>query len=447
MIMRILLLVLLASCAGEKAINKPSAEFPEQWLNAQVHGKPEKEQKWWSNFNDPQLSELIETAIKDNHSLQIAKERVLQARAQSIASTSKFLPTVNGVASTSRGKPGVIAQNKKQTIYQANFDASYEIDLFGANAYAAKADRASILSAQGDLQNTLISLVAEVANAYTNLRYWQESQKILQQIADSQKKVCEIQANSYKVGKSAKSEELESSARYAANLVDLASAKDMVNSAYLSLLTLLGKNPGEYPSLLAYSGQFPSLSAEQLIDAPIEVIANRPDVKAAEHSAFSTAYLEQSIRRSVFPKISVSAIFGLQNSNFYNQTGIWQANTNLLMPLLNWGAVSAAIKTAKSKHRQALLVYRQSVIEALADVETKIHSKLTSKNNLIVQTEAFGTAQKIFAIAAARHKAGIISDTDYQASLQSLCIQRQQLLLAAKSDTLAAVALTKALGE
>jgi outer membrane protein TolC len=209
---------------------------------------------------------------------------------------------------------------------------------------------------------------------------------------------------------------------------------------------LIGKNPGEQSSLLAYSGEFPSLSAEQLIGAPSEVIANRPDVKAAEHSAFSTAYLEKSVQRSVFPKISVSAIFGLQNSNFYNQTGIWQANTNLLMPLLNWGAISAAIKTSKSKHRQALLMYKQSVIEALADVETKIHGKITSKNNLVVQTEALSKARKILELAARAAKAGIISGSEHESARQIFCGQQQQLLLAKKADVLATVALAKALG-
>ena len=116
------------------------------------------------------------------------------------------------------------------------------------------------------------------------------------------------------------------------------------------------------------------------------------------------------------------------------------------MPILNWGAISAAVKTAKSKHRQNILAYKQSVVEALADVETKIHNKLTSKNNLLIQQEALATAQQIFDLASARHKAGVINDLALQEALQNFCATQQQKLVAEKSDAIAAIALAKSLG-
>jgi NodT family efflux transporter outer membrane factor (OMF) lipoprotein len=441
-------LILLTGCANNKGLTVPKVELPSSWssvANKNLEAKNNK-QHWWQGFNDQTLNQLVKTAIADNQNLKIAKERLIASRAASLSSSSKLWPSVQGVASTSRGNPGLISKNTKQTIYQANFDASYEIDLFGGNTYLSKADKAKVVGAQAELDNCLISLIAELVNEYLNLRYYQESLNILQKIASSQQQILKIEENSNNAGVTAKTVKMQSSINYSNALTKIHDTEAQINESYYKILILLGKNPGSLSELLDYAQEFPKYDVMPILDSPVDVIRRRPDIKIAESKFFQAAFIEKAATTGLFPKISISALFGLQDTNLLKRHSIWQINTNLIAPILNWGQINSFIKTAKSQKAQAAYEYKQAVTESLADVETKIYANLKQMDNKKIEQENLQQKNEILDLTYLKHKAGIVSDIDKLDAEQDFYQQQLQYLNALKNYGSSIVSVSKALG-
>jgi multidrug efflux system outer membrane protein len=364
----------------------------------------------------------------------------------SLASSSKLLPFISGSGSSSRGNPGLVSKNTKQTIYQANFDATYEVDLFGSNTYAAKADTVGILSSEAELQNVMITLIAEVANQYLNLRYNQESLRSLNKIASNQKAVLDINKNSFQAGLIDETVVLQSNEAYLATLKQIHDVDVAVNAAYNTILTLLGKNPGDMKELLEEDAKLPSYNMKNILDSPAAVIARRPDVKIAEYKVYQTDLIAKSAFANIFPKISVSSFFGVQNSNALKSSSIWQVNANLLVPLLNWGQIDSQIKVTKSQNLQALYAYKQTVIEALADVESKIYENVKRQQNKDISRRALDSKRSILNLAELKYKSGLTSEVDKLNAEIEFYNQQLDYYNSQEAESVSAVSLCKALG-
>ena len=419
---------------------KDDSILPESWLYSAKQTLATAQQ-----LEDRNLTMLIELAKTSNSKLKIAKERLLQARSNYRAATGALLPTINAVASKSQGRPGVVTQNRHQNIYQANFDATYEIDLFGRNTLAAKADKALILSADQQLQNVMISLIAQLQLTYLDLRYKQQQLALYSKMAAIEQQSAQIKLQAAKVGLL----ELE---RFDYSQMALIATRQILQrleadiaSSYLDILTLVGQSPGQLLELLQ-SDVIPSFNSQIAFDAPSIVIKNRPDVKEAEYKLLSSNLSNKAISRSIFPTMSISAMFGLQNTNLVKKATIWDMGINIAMPILNWRQINGDIENAKSEARLALINYKQIILEALADVELKIAQLNAAQNNFASNGAALAIQQKITQLMRLKKSAGRISQLALLDSQKELLTKELELLESQNELAVSTIAFYKALG-
>jgi multidrug efflux system outer membrane protein len=441
------LLLVLMGCTSVKNIEKPEIKLPETWQSQSLAIDITKPQHWWQSCEDKTLHELIEVAIENNNNIQIAKERVVQARAHALGSTSKLIPSVNSVGKISRGNPGIVSQNKKQTIYQASFDASYEVDLFGVNTYSARADKFGVISAEENLNNYLLTLVGEVASQYVNLRYYQENLKILKKLEELRQRLLNLDHQSHNLaGIKTVLDENKSYADLMIINAQITDTESQIFSSYNAILTLLGKNPGEFKALLDYGQNMHLLKFSPSLEAPSAIIAERPDVKQAENNFYQKACIAKAARRAIFPNISISSMFGSQDSNLSKRSSVWQFNSSALMPLFNWGLLEAQIKSTKSEQNQALYTYKQTVIEALADVETKLHNNFKLHAKALSYLAIIKSKDSSLQIIRMKHKAGLASEYELLLSQLDLYSSKLTSLTTEKDYIQSQIALCKALG-
>ena len=442
--MKILFLLLaLSACVSDKNLKKPTVSVPQSWMEAKNRGQ--ESPYWWRGFSDEHLDQLVEMAIEQNNHLAIAKERILEARAKSIGSFSNLWPFVSLKLAALNGQLVLESNSQQQHMFQTTFDASYEFNLFGSNAYLAKADKISILGAQADMRNLQITLIAEVSSMYISLRYYQQYFKLLEKILQNQQKILELTEQSCQAGLTSPQDQIAITIDLHNTQILRQKIKALVNASYLSLLTLIGHNPGAQSYLLEAGHNLPAYNHDILLAKPSDVILNRADVKIAEFSLYKAQCIEQAALRSIFPSTSISAMFGKTSGSLQSGINIGQI-LNIAFPILNWGRLNSAIKVAKSRNKQALLAYKQSVIDALADVQSKIYNYQAHQNNTNFAKVQMDEKQEFLRMQSFKKDAGIISQVQLLKDDIDFCNQQIAFFSALNDYNQAVIALAKALG-
>lgn len=447
-IIYLIIIAILVSCTP-KQNNMLIIDLPQKWQNARLtyHQEHQKKQHWWQNFNDYNLDELINVALKNNYDLKIAKEKIIQARSQEIISTASLLPKFNAKHSAQVGYPGVIGQNHRQAIYQNQLDASYEVDIFGKNYTNKKAAKKATLAASADFAAIQLSLIAEVASQYVNFRFLQESEAVLADVQKLYQKNLSLTLGAYKAGILDKTSLLSAQNNLHQAKYDFNQNHHHLGASYLNILALIAQKPSNssFSYLLENDSNQLNYTGNYLPDLPASVIAHRPDVIAAEQRFLQASNLEKSAIKNLFPLISVSALLGRQSSNLLPSSSIWQVSTISTLPILNWLEINGQIKQAKSLKMQNLHLYQQSVNNAIVDVEDKLQGYYMAEDNKTISSEKFSAQQSILAQTYNMHQAGLISKLD--AIKEEIILQQTKLALinARKNLNQNAIALAKAL--
>lgn len=380
------------------------------------------EQMWWKSFGDPILDRLIDDALAGNKTLQVAKARVLEARAGQKGASAALLPVLNGTADFTRGNQGFLTSDKVVNIGEADLQASWEIDLFGKNQARVGEAAAITQSVEADRQAAMVSLLAEVARNYFELRNEQEQIRITRENLVTQQKTLEL-IKAQQVG--ALSSDLDVQ-RAAAQVSTTSSQIPALQASYEVTLhrlnVLLGTPPGTQDAALAAPQPMKALDATILVAAPARVLANRPDVRAAERRFASSLSAREAATKELYPTLSLTALFGVQNATGFS-TAPWTFGPGLVLPLLNFGRIQSQIDAADARQTQAFLTYQETVLEALEDMENALsrYSQETRRQYDLDQA------------AQQNRRAVTLADQQYQAGYAGLLD-----LLLAQRDALAA---------
>jgi multidrug efflux system outer membrane protein len=326
---------------------------------------------WWKSFGDPLLERLIEEAVSGNKSLQMAKARVLEARAGQSGAMANLAPNLNGTGGLSRGNQGYATGNKVVNIREADFQASWEMDLFGKNQALAGEAAAIAQAIENDRQAVMVSLQAEVALNYFELRNEQEQIRITRENLTTQQKTLEL-IKAQQVGALSSDLDVE---RAAAQVSTTSAQLPALQAAYdvtvHRLNVLLGVPPGTWDASLSAPPLLAPLDATVLVAAPARVLANRPDVRAAERRFAASLSARQAATKELYPTISLTALFGVQDSTAFS-TSPWGLSAGLVQPILNFGRIQAQIDGADARQTQAFLAYQETVLEALENMENAL---------------------------------------------------------------------------
>ncbi|MDR2624741.1 MAG: efflux transporter outer membrane subunit, partial [Zoogloeaceae bacterium] len=401
---------------------------------------------WWTAFGDPQLDDLIRRALASAPDHRLAEARLRQARARRNLARADYWPSLSASARASRS-PG---SSDDDTHYQAGFDASWEMDIFGRVRHSAAAASADLAAAEENLALAEVTLAAEIAREYVGYRVLQARYAIAEQNAQSQTELLEIVRWRAEAGLVSELD-VENArillAQTEASLPFLASERA---GALYRLDVLLGLAPGSLEETLAAPQPLPTPPEKIAIGIPADTLARRPDVRAAEASLRAErerAYAQGAER---FPILTLSGSFGWQAISSAalgsHESIVRSLMAALTANLFDGGRLKNRIAAQDAVLEEALVHYEQSLLTALREVEDALAAHATGQARLGLYTGALEAARNASTLSRQMYQAGM---SDFQSVLESQrsLLSAEENRIGAESDTLLAlIALYKALG-
>jgi NodT family efflux transporter outer membrane factor (OMF) lipoprotein len=453
------LAILLGGCALPMVgpdYQAPGLRLPNKWAAAPSSAEAPAEDRtqlarWWTQFGDEKLNWLIDQALAGNLDLKLAQARLNQARASRQLADAGLYPTVSASASRNRTKSSdAIAPQPTRTLYDAGFDATWEIDVFGGNRRDIEAAAADLAASQASLENTRVSLVAELARNYVELRSTQRRIAIARNNLASQGETLQITEWRYQAGLARASEVEQARTSREQTRAGIPDLDVSLAAAENRIALLLGRNPGELHDTLAEAKPLPAVPEGVATGIPADVLRQRPDLIAAERTlAAETARVGQKLAQR-FPSLNLSGSFGWQAYSFAALGGastITRAlGGTLAATLFDGGRLRSQVDVQNAIQEQALVSYQRSVLSALEEVENALKGYAAARERLDARRAATESARNAADLSRMLYQSGL---ADFQQVLET---QRTQLSaedsLATADATLrtSLIALYKALG-
>ena len=384
--------------------------------------------RWWHGFGDPVLDRLVADALAANLDLAQARARLREARARRGVAGAALAPSVDASLSGSRSRSsGQSGSGSTRELYSAGFDASWELDVFGGLRRSVEAAQADLEASVESLSDTRVSLAAEVALNYIDLRTAE------QRLAIAEESIA-YRGENHQIIRWRQQAGLVSELDLAQATTDLESTRAVlpplrtaVTEAKNRLAVLLGRNPGELESLVHADRPIPLAAAEIVAAIPADTLRQRPDVRVAERRlAAQTARLGEA-EAARYPSFRLSGSLGLEALEL-DALADRGANTHSLFggitaPVFNAGRIAANIEIQDALVEQARLAYRAAVLAALEEVENALTAVANTDARRAKLAEAAAAARTTLAIAEYRYASGL---ADF---LSVLDAQRTQLSL------------------
>lgn len=409
----------------------PDIILPSRWSAAasdlRVPAKTDQRlAHWWTQLADPQLDGLIERALGNNLDLKLAQARLRQARASRQLAVAGSLPTVSasGGASRSKSSEAVAAQGPR-TLYEAGFDAAWELDLFGGKRRGIEAATADLAASQADLDDVRVSLVAEIARNYVELRAFQRRVAIARDNLASQDETLQITEWRYQAGLARASEVEQARTSREQTRASIPDLQVSLAAAEHRIAVLLGRNPGELQEQLAATKELPSVPASVATGIPADVLRQRPDLIAAERTlAAETARIGQKLAQR-FPSLTLSGSFGWQAYSLGALGGAGSIaralGATLAATLFDGGRLRSEVEIQSAVQEQALQSYQSSVLSALEEVENALTGYAAARERVDARRAAAESARTAAELSRNLYQSGL---ADFQQVLET---QRTQL--------------------
>lgn len=449
------LLFVIEGCTVGPDYTPPSPNAPADW-NAELPPGLRRDSatlsRWWTNFNDPQLTDLISHAVQGNLGLRQAQERIYEARAQrAIASSGRF-PTLSASGSAIRQEfsENSVYSGLTDSFYAAGFDASWELDLFGRIQRQVEASEAIVAASEEDYRNALVTLIAEVALNYVEMRSYQVRLGLLEASSASQEKTLELVQANYEGGEVSRLD-LEQAAT---NLEITRSRIPMIQAALEQsknrLAVLCGLHPGALEDELATRTDIPVPPPSLAIGVPAEALRRRPDVRRAERElAAQTAEIGVATA-DLYPRFTLLGSIGLESMGSADLFSV-ASRVSGIGPAVQWnafdaGRVRANIDVQTSRQAQALIAYEGTVLLALREVEDSIvaFAKEQVRHDALARAEV--AAKETLEIANDRYTMGESSYLVVLDAERSLLSVQDQIAESGARMASYAISLYKALG-
>jgi NodT family efflux transporter outer membrane factor (OMF) lipoprotein len=436
------MLLALAACAAGPDYAGPASTMPKAFHHAApvAASAPLVLDAWWTHFNDPALTRIIERVLAQNLDLAAALARVEQARAVAHLSSAALLPVGSVSAQVAKERQSLQSElgelashqpgyRRNATLYSDGVGASWEIDLAGGLGRGAEAASAEAQAAEADRLGVRVSVAAEAADAYFRVRGAQTRIALAADEIKADSDLLELVNLRLKEGMSTQREQAQAEARLAqvkATIPPLRAERDVQLNR---LDVLMGAQPGTYAAELAEPAAEASIPALAVTLKPEDLLRRRPDVIAAERRlAASNARIGVAIAE-YYPKFSLSALLGFESlSSATPSSASFQplALVGLRWRLFDFGRVDAEVARAKGVNAEALAGYRQSMLRATEDVE----------NALVMQTELDAERRELIREVDANVRARDSSEDAYKGGATSLAevLEQDRQLLAARDQ-------------
>lgn len=406
---------------------------------------------WWKTLDDPVLTGLIEKALENNLELKTASARLREARAQHSAVKSNLFPTLdaNGSVSKSRSSGGDDAGSTK-TMYSAGLDAGWEIDFFGGVRRLVEAADADIQAAAEDLNDVLVSLSAEVAVNYIEMRTSQARLDVARANLDTQQETYELTRSRFMAGLDDELAVSQALASMESTRARIPALDTSINEAKNRIAVLLGEFTGSVHEELEDHTPIPVSSLEVAIGVPADVLRQRPDVRRAEQELAAQTARVGVAESDLYPKLILNGSIGYDALSAGNlitdRTRTWSYGPRLTLPIFNAGSIRAGIEVASARQEQALINYEATVLSAVEEAENAIVAYVQEQIRRESLARAAQAARQSVELAENKYQAGMVDFGTVLDAQRSLLSYQDQLAVSEGTVTTDLVALYKALG-
>jgi len=453
-VLSVLSFIILAGCAavGPDYV-APAENFPPAWHTELAQGlsaetvDPQHLAEWWKILGDPVLTGLVEQAVADNLDLKQATARLREARARRDISKTGLFPLLDVSGSASRSKS---SGSKPHNFYAVGFDAGWEVDVFGGVRRAVEAAEADLGAGREELHGVLVSLSAEVALNYLDVR------TIQQRLATAQKNLA-IQQETFDLvnwrQEAGLSDELAlQQARYnlESTQAQIPVLRTGLEEAKNRLAVLTGKTPGSLHKLLEEARPIPVVPPMVAVGVPAETLRQRPDIRRAERNLAAQTARIGVATSDLYPKLRLSGTIGLeslQSSELFKAASKkWNFGPSVSWNIFDAGAIRRNIEVQSAIQEQYLYAYEAAILNGLEEVENGLTAYVEEQLHRERLAAAADAARRAESLANQQYDAGLVNFNTVLEAQRSLLSFEDQLTQSNGAVTADLVRLYKALG-
>ena len=411
---------------------------------------------FWRDLRDSTLTILITEALHASPSIRSAEARLTEARATRRLAALEFGPSGNASASVLRSQqsvyqvPGLSSQLPHRDLYDFGFDASWELDIFGRTRRTVSAQGALATSAAYGLEDVQVSLAAEVARTYFELRGAERQLAVARRNAENQRHTVSLTEDRLRAGRGTAFDTERARSVLQLTLASLPAIELQIAANRIRLGTLLGKPAAELPRAVYAATDLPPLPDSLAVGSPAELIRHRPDVLRAERLLAASALFAGAARADYLPRLSIGAVVGYTATRFQSLTSAGASRILIgpvvSLPLLDFGRVRERTMVAESLEDDARAQYDATILGAIEEAETSFVAYDRTHSRVAILTDAVRASAHATELAQQRFEAGLTDFFQVLDAQRTLLDAENQLAIAHTSAATALVAIFKAVG-
>ncbi|UCD50298.1 MAG: efflux transporter outer membrane subunit [Phycisphaerales bacterium] len=444
--------VLMAGCTVGPDFAPLDANVNEKWIDASDETIKEKApafEEWWTLFEDPILSGLVEKAYEQNLSLRIAGLRVLEARARRGIAAGLFFPQLqqlSGTAATvnlSDNNPNLALADRNFNDYGVGFDAVWELDFWGKYRRGIESADAALLASVDDYDGVLVGLIGEVAATYFQIRTFERRLALARENVALQARTLEIAEVRFRNGAVTELDVSQARSNHANTQALIPLLEDGLRQSRITLSILLGIPPSDLTGMLPETGQIPNIPAEVVVGIPADLLRRRPDVRSAEQMAAALSAQIGIAEADFYPAINLFGSTGFRTGDSFGTDGskkdlddLFESDSyfgflglNVSWPIFNYGRIKNNVRVQDARFQQAVVNYENTVLRAAAEVEGSLSGYRHATTQAHHLKDSVAATQRSVDLAMTQYREG---------TMDFIRVLTAQSFLVAQQDRLAA---------
>ena len=453
----------LGGCTVGPDYEPPRVDMPAGWVSptsaepaaatqpsVAVEVAPPQIARWWAHFNDPVLESLVLRALENNLDLRIATIRVREARAARRVARAGLYPLVDVNGSYRRSRSGVGDNATERDSYQAGFDASWEIDIFGGVRRGVEAADAEVRAVIEDRRDVQVTLASEVALAYLDVRAIQRQLAISRSNLELQRRSYDLTRRRFEAGfeTGLDAANAESIVANTESLIPLQQAS--LRQTLYALGVLLGREPGALVEELSAEAPIPVAPAEVPVGLPSDLLRRRPDIRRAEAQLHAATARIGVAASELYPRFALTGSLGLSGEDVSalssRGNSFWSIGPSASWPLFDAGRIRANVAIRTAAQEQALLSYRATILNALNEVENSLAVYVAEQQHRRALLTVVEAERRAVELSTALYRQGETDFLNVLVAQRSLYSSEDALVQSDRNVAANLVRLYKALG-
>jgi outer membrane protein, multidrug efflux system len=447
----------LAGCTVGPNYREPDTKVAPQFEGTQhgpYSGADDAQARFWTRFGDPTLDRVVDEALAANHDLRIALGHLVEARAERRGAKLDLLPTVTASGGYTDERLSAAESLFNQPInaryYDAGFDAFWELDLFGRVRRNVEAQSAEVQGAQASLHDAQVSVTAEVARTYFELRGEQTQLAVARRNVDNQRETLALTQARLDAGRATELDTARAQSQLSTTLATIAPLDASIARSIHRLAVLTGREPNALDELLQPAQELPELPQISAVGDPAGLLRRRPDIRVAERQLAASTALVGVAMGDLFPKVTFTGSFSYSATQA-SSLGGGPSRGYVVGPSISWaafdlGRVKARIEGSRARADVSLAAYEQTVLRALEDTEDALVTHARTRDSLRDATEAAVASRTAARIARVRYEGGLVDFLDVLDAERTQLAAEDRLAQSRTDAATSLVAVYKALG-